>query len=304
VGKAPYKGKDVTEVRSPHRTLLPDTVGPDHQQPTSLQGLANKARVTKPHRLRALYRCLAAEWLRDCWQDLNKEAASGGDNVTAAAYGANLHANIEALVERLQAQRYRATLVRRCYIPKENGQVRPLGMPALEDPLGQLACAKLLMAISAQDFLDCRYGYRPGRGALEAVRDLTFALQDGTYGSVVEVDVKGFFDHLDHTWLEDMLRGRIDDRAFLRLIRQCLKAGILDTEGHVMHPETGTPPGGTVSPVLANAYVHYALAVWFAKVVKAHGRGDAMLCRDADDWVGACRYQDDAERFYRVLPQR
>jgi len=277
VGKAHYKGKDVTEVRSPHRTLLPDTVGPDHQKPTSLQGIANKARVNKQHRFRDLYRCLDAELLLACWQDLNKEAASGVDNVTAEAYGANLHANIEALVQRLKAQRYRAKLVRRCYIPKENGKVRPLGIPALEDKLVQLACAKLLMAIYEQDFLDCSYGYRPGRGALDAVKDLTFDLQYGTYGYVVEVDVKGFFDHLDHPWLEDMLRVRIDDRAFLRLIRKWLKAGILDTEGHVIHPETGTPQGGTVSPVLANAYLHYALDVWFAKVVKAHCRGEAML---------------------------
>ena len=304
MGKAHYTGKDVTEVRRPHRTLLPDTVGPDHQKPTSLQGIANKARVNKQHRFRDLYRCLDAELLLACWQDLNKEAASGVDNVTAEAYGANLHANIEALVQRLKAQRYRAKLVRRCYIPKENGKVRPLGIPALEDKLVQLACAKLLMAIYEQDFLDCSYGYRPGRGALDAVRDLTFDLQYGTYGYVVEVDVKGFFDHLDHTWLEDMLRVRIDDRAFLRLSRKWLKAGILDTEGHVIHPETGTPQGGTVSPVLANAYLHYTLDVWFAKVVKAHCHGEAMLCRYADDWVCAFRYQDDAERFYRVLPKR
>jgi len=304
VGKAHYKGKDVTEVRSPHRTLLPDTVGAAHQKPTSLQGIANKARVNQQHRFWALYRCLDTEVLLDGGQDRNKEAASGGDNVTAAGYGAQLHANSEAVVQRLKAQRYRAKLVRRGYIPQENGQVRPLGLPAREDKLGQLACAKLWMAIYEQDFLACSDGYRPGRGAVEAVRDLTFDRQYGTYGSVVAVDVKGFFDHLDHTWLADRLRVRIDDRALLRLSRQWLKAGILATEGHVMHPETGTPPGGTVLPVLANAYVHYALAVWFAKVVKAHGRGDAMLCRDADDWVGACRYQDDAERFYRVLPQR
>ena len=117
---------------------------------------------------------------------------------------------------------------------------------------------------------------------MEAVRDLTFDLQYGVYGYVVEVDVKGFFDHLDHPWLLDMLRGRIDDRAFLKLIQKWLKAGGLETEGHVVHPETGTPQGGTVSPVLANAYVHYALDLWFTKVVKAHCRGEALLCRYAD----------------------
>jgi retron-type reverse transcriptase len=118
----------------------------------------------------------------------------------------------------------------------------------------QLACAKLLMAIYEQDFLTCSYGYRPGRGALEAVRDLTCDLQYGTYGYLVEADGKGFFDQLDHTRLLTMLRERSDDRAFLRLIRKWLKAGILETDGHVVHPETGSPQGGSISPVLANVY--------------------------------------------------
>jgi group II intron reverse transcriptase/maturase len=283
---------------------MPDTVGSDNHKPTSLRGIANKARVDKRHRFRDLYRCLDAELLLTCWHDLNKDAASGVDRVTAEAYAVNLHANIEALAQRLKTKRYRAKLVRRCYIPKENGKKRPLGIPALEDKLVQLASAKLLTAIYEQDFLDCSYGYRPGRGALDAVRDLTFDLQYGTYGYVVEVDVKGFFDHLDHTWLLDMLRVRIDDRAFLRLIQKWLKAGVLEPDGHVVHPETGTPQGGTVSPVLANAYLHYALDLWFTKVVRAHCRGEALLCRYADDWVCAFRYQDDAERFYRVLPKR
>lgn len=283
---------------------MPDTVGSDTHKPTSLRGIANKARVDKHHRFRDLYRCLDAELLLTCWHDLNKDAASGVDKVTAEAYAVNLHANIEALAQRLKAKRYRAKLVRRCYIPKESGAERPLGIPALEDKLVQLACAKLLTAIYEQDFLDCSYGYRPRRGALDAVRDLTFDLQYGVYGYVVEVDVKGFFDHLDHTWLLDMLRVRIDDRAFLRLIQKWLKAGVLEPDGQVVHPETGTPQGGTVSPVLANAYLHYVLDLWFTKVVKAHCRGEALLCRYADDWVCAFRYQDDAERFYRGLPKR
>ena len=164
MGKAPYKGKDVTAVRRPHRQLLPDTVGPEHQKPTSLRGIANKAKADTRHRFRDLYRCLDAELLLDCWQDLNKEAASGVDHVTADAYAANLQGHIAALVQRLQTKRYRAKLVRRCDIPKANGTERPLGIPALEDKLVQLACAKLVTAISEQDFLDCRYGYRSGRG--------------------------------------------------------------------------------------------------------------------------------------------
>jgi hypothetical protein len=168
----------------------------------------------------------------------------------------------------------------------------------------QLACAKLLTAIDEPDFLDGSDGYRPGRGALEAVRDRTFDRQDGMYGYVVEADVKGFFDPLDPTRLLTMLRERIADRAFLRLIRKGLKAGMLETDGLVVPPETGSPQGGCLSPVLANVYVHDALDRWLDTVVKPHGRGAARWCRDADDGVCAFRSQDDAERFYRALPQR
>ena len=262
-------GKDLMGVRSPQRQLAPDTVGSEQRKPTFLRGIANKARADKRHRFRDLYRCLNAEFLLSCWPDLNKEAASGVDGVTVAAYAENLEANIEALVGRLKSKRYRAKLVRRKYIPKDEGEERPLGIPVLEDKLVQLACAKLLTAIYEQDFLRCSYGYRPGRGASDAVRDLTFDLQYGVYGYVVEADIRGFFDRMDHDWLLEMLSLRIDDRAFLHLIRKWLKAGILETDGQVIHPDTGTPQGGVVSPVLANVYLHYALDLWFEKVVKS-----------------------------------
>lgn len=202
MGKAPYKGKDGTEVHSLHRTLLPDIVGSDSQKPTSLQGIANKAHADKRHWLRDLYRCLDTALVMDCWHALNKEAARGVDRVTADEYALTLEAHIVTLVPRLKMKRYRAKRVRRCYMPKDNGTARPFGIPALEDKLVQLACAKLLTAIYAQDLLDCSYGYRPGRGAQEAVRALPCDLQYGTYGYLVEADVQGFFDHMDHAWLE------------------------------------------------------------------------------------------------------
>jgi retron-type reverse transcriptase len=139
---------------------------------------------------------------------------------------------------------------------------------------------------------------------MDAVKDLTFDLQYGCYGYVVEADIKGFYDHMDHEWLLKMLSLRIDDRAFLGLIRKWLKVGILATDGAVIHPEMGTPQGGNISPVLANVYLHYALDLWFEKVVKPHCSGQALICRYADDWVCAFRYRDDAEAFYRVLPKR
>jgi RNA-directed DNA polymerase len=294
----------VTEGRSPHRPLAPDTVGSDTRKPTFLRGIANKARADKRHRFRDLYRCLNVELLLDCWGDLNKDAASGGDGVTWHAYAEHLQANVEALVERLKQKRYRAKLICRRYIPKGDGQERPLGIPVIEDKLLQAACARLLNAIYEQEFLACSYGYRSERGAGEAIRDLTFDLQYGRYGYVVEADIRGFFDHMDHDWLLKMLQLRIDDRAFLGLIRKGLKAGILETDGRVIHPDTGVPQGGVVSPVLANAYLQYALDLWFEKVVKPRCQGEALLSRYADDLVCAFRFRTDAEWFYQVLPMR
>jgi len=283
---------------------MPDKAGLEIHKQTSLWGIANKAKADKQHRFLNLYRCLNANFLLACWKDLNKDAAGGVDKVTAKEYAKDLQVNIQALVERLKSKRYRAKLVRRHYIPKENGKERPLGIPALEDKLVQLACAKLLNGIYEQDFLDSSYGYRAGRGASGAVKALTFDLQYGNYGHVVEADIKGFFDNLDHDWLLRMLNQRINDRTFLNLIRKWLKAGILETDGQVIHPNTGSPQGGIISPVLANVYLHYALDLWFEKKVKPNCRGEAMICRYADDWVCAFRYQDDAQKFYRALPKR
>ncbi len=279
-------------------------VGSDQHKPTSLQGIANRAKACKHHRFRDLYRLINAELLLESWWDLNKDAASGVDGVTAEEYQIDLEANLKGLAERLKTKRYRAKLVRRCYIPKENGKQRPLGIPALEDKLVQLACAKVLNAIYEQDFLDCSNAYRPNRSAKETVADLTFNLQYGRYGYIVEADIKGFFDNIDHDWLLEMLALRINDKAFLNLIHKWLKAGILDTDGKIIDPDTGTPQGGIVSPILANVYLHYVLDLWFEEIVKKNCQGKAMICRYADDWVCAFQLRDDAERFYRVLPKR
>jgi len=283
---------------------MPDTVGLEQHEPTSLRGIAKRASACKDHRFQDLYRSLDANLLLACWDDLNKNAASGVDEVTAQAYEQELIANIQNLAERLKTKRYRAKLVRRCYIPKDNGGERPLGIPALEDKLVQLACAKILNAIYEQDFLPVSYGYRPGRGAKDAVSDLGFNLQYGKFGHVVEADIKGFFDNIDHDWLLEMLSLRIDDKAFLKLIRKWLKAGILDTDGQILHPVAGTPQGGVVSPILANVYLHYALDLWFERVVKPRCDGQVLLIRYADDYVCAFQYQRDALRFYRAMPKR
>jgi RNA-directed DNA polymerase len=272
--------------------------------PTSLQGIAKKAASQKGYRFRNLYGMLDEDFLKQCWRDIRKDAAAGVDHVSAQAYEQHLDENIHHLVERLKQKRYRAKLVRRHYIPKGDGTQRPLGIPAVEDKLLQLAVARLLEAIYEQDFLRCSYGYRPQVGALEAVDTLTIKLQFGRYAWVVEADITKFFDTIDHDWMVRMLAERIDDGALLRLIQKWLKAGVLDTDGQVLHPVTGSPQGGTVSPILANVFLHYVLDLWFERVVKQHCRGEACLIRYADDFVCAFEVQADAERFYKVLGQR
>jgi group II intron reverse transcriptase/maturase len=272
--------------------------------PTSLQGIATKAQEQKQYRFRNLYGMLTEELLRESWCEIKKHAASGVDQISAQDYEEHLEDNIRDLVERLKQKRYRAKLVKRHYLLKGNGQLRPLGIPAVEDKLLQVAVSRLLGAIYEQDFLPCSYGYRPGVGALDAVDKLTVKLQFGRYHYVVEADIKGFFDNMDQEWLVRMLAERIDDRAFLGLIRKWLRAGILDTTGTILHPATGTPQGGVVSPVLSNVYLHYVLDLWFEKVIKPQCRGEACLLRYADDYICAFEYQAEAERFYAALGPR
>jgi group II intron reverse transcriptase/maturase len=272
--------------------------------PTSLQAIAEKAASQPGYRFRNLYGMLNEEMLKDSWRYIRKDAAFGIDRISAVDYEQNLEENIRRMVESLKQKRYRAKLVRRRYIPKGDGKFRPLGIPATQDKLLQLAVKRILEAIFEQDFLRCSFGYRPNVGALDAVDKLTVKLQFGKYNYVVEADIKGFFDHLDHEWLLKMLTERIDDKALLWLIKKWLKAGVLDTDGAVLHPVTGTPQGGIVSPILANVYLHYALDMWFQKVVILRCGGEACLIRYADDFVCAFEKQEDAQRFYEVLGKR
>src|SRR5512136_2430601 len=190
---------------------------------TFLQGIAKKAHEQPQHRFGNLYELLNEDFLKECWRDIRKDAAYGVDRVSAQDYEQHLDENIPDLVERLKRKQYRAKLVRRQYIPKGDGKLRPLGIPAVEDKLLQLAVTRILQAIYEQDFLRCSYGYRPKVGPLDAVDWLTIKLQFGQYNFIVEADIKGFFDNIDHEWLIQMLEERIDDRQFLRLIKKWLK---------------------------------------------------------------------------------
>jgi RNA-directed DNA polymerase len=272
--------------------------------PTSLQGITEKAKSPATSRFRNRYGMLTEALLKDCWRHIRKDAAYGVDEVSAQAYEQDLDANSSDLVEQLKQKRYRAKLVRRHDSPTGDGRLRPLGLPAVEDKRLQLAVTRLLTAIDEQDFLRGRDGYRPHLGALDAVDKLTITRQFGRYNWVVEADIQGFFATIDHEWLIRMLAERIEDRALLRLIKKWLKAGVLDTDGQVLHPVTGTPQGGIVSPILANVYLHDALDLWFEKVVKPSCRGEACRIRYADDFVCAFERQPEAERFYTRRGQR
>jgi len=271
---------------------------------TFLRAIAEKAHRDKQHRFGDLYRWLNRDVLRLCFYRLRKDAASGVDKVSFREYEKNLEANLQDLEERLKRKAYRARLVRRKYIPKGKGKLRPLGIPVLEDKLLQVAVTQILLAIYEVNFSTDSYGYRPGLSAHDAIRALTRELQFGGHHFVVEVDIKGFFDNIRWDWLERMLAERINDGAFLRLIGKWLRAGILEEDGKVIHPQSGTPQGGVISPVLANIYLHYVLDLWFERVVRPKQQGRCRMIRYADDFVACFEYRHEAIAFEPALKTR
>ncbi len=279
-------------------------VGSESRWQTSLQGIAKKAKENKTHRFGNLYQLLNAEALWVAFHDLKKKAAAGVDKITATEYGKELESNLAKAEEQLKRKQYRTKLVRRVYIDKGNGKKRALGIPAVTDKIIQRAAARILEAIYEQEFSKQSYGYRPHTGAQKAVKDLTHELNFGKYSYIVEADIRGYFDAIDHEWLIRMLELRIADKAFLRLIKKWLKAGVLDTDGMVKHPVTGCPQGGVISPVLANIYLHYVLDLWFEKRVKKYCKGMSYICRYADDFVCAFQYRQEAMQFYQTVGER
>jgi group II intron reverse transcriptase/maturase len=271
---------------------------------TSLQRIANKAQVDAKHKFGNLYGMLNEDNLHWCFtKRLNKNASPGVDKKSWHDYAEELDGNIENLVESLKNKSYKAKLILRKYIPKDGGQ-RPLGIPIVADKLLQTCASTILEAIYEQDFKDFSNGYRRGRGPRNTALDLRRQIQFGRFRWVVDADIKGFFDNIDHDWMIRMLEERINDKAFLQLIRKWLKAGIIEEDGKIISPVTGTPQGGSISAVLANIYLHYALDLWFEKRIIPNSRGAVNIMRFADDFVCCFQYKDEAQAFYEALKPR
>ena len=302
-GASPEAAEGADKLTQPAQATGPVRMTENDWQ-TFLQAITEKAKREPNHRFGDLYRKLNQDVLRLCFYRLRKDAASGVDGVSFQEYEKNLNANLSDLEQRLKSKSYRARLVRRKYIPKGNGKLRPLGIPTLEDKLVQMAVTQILLAIYEVDFLPCSYGYRLCLGAHDAIKALSATLQWNGFNFVTEADIKGFFDHLNHQWLIRMLGQRINDGALLNLVGKWLRAGIMEEDGSIIHPQTGTPQGGVISPVLANVYLHYVLDLWFEKVFKPQQRGCCQIVRYADDFVACFEYRHEAEAFEEALKER
>lgn len=259
---------------------------------------SDKARV-----FTTLAHLIDRELLREAFGQLRKQAAPGVDGQTAEEYAADLDLRLGDLHERLRSQQYRATPARRVWIPKEDGSQRPLAIPILEDKIVQRAVVLLLTPIYEQDFYEFSYGFRPKRGAHDALHALREHCMELGGVWLVDADVQGFFDSVPHGQLQQILRQRVNDGGIVRLVGKWLKAGILEG-GSLTHPETGTPQGGVISPLLANIYLHTVLDEWFAQQVQPRLRGRSFLIRFADDFVVGCEFEDDARRVLEVLAKR
>jgi group II intron reverse transcriptase/maturase len=243
-------------------------------------------------------------WLQEAYSRTRKDGAAGVDSTTAEQYAEPLVNNLRLLLDRFKSGQYQAPPVKRVYIPKGSGtQMRPIGIPTFEDKVLQRAVAMVLEAIYEEDFLACSYGFRPGRSAHDALRDLWRELMGKDGGWVLEVDIRSFFDELDHGHLRTFLDRRVRDGVIRRTIGKWLQAGVLE-EGRLKHPVTGTPQGGVISPVLANIYLHEVIDRWFEEEVKPRLGGRAVLIRYADDLVIAFAEEKDARRVEEVLPKR
>jgi len=273
------------------------------QVETKLTRIAEKAKEKTSERFTSLAHVLDKQMLWDCHLELPANKATGIDKVTKAAYEENLEENLDDLLARLKRQGYKPQASRRTYIPKDEKSKRPLGIPSYEDKIVQRGMNQILQAIYEPQFMDFSYGFRPGRGQHDALRALDQILMKQPIRYVVDADIRGFFNHVDHEWMMKFLEHRIADPNFLKLINKFLKAGIVE-DGVYEPTEEGTPQGGLISPILSNIYLHYALDLWFDVTVRKQCKGQVGMVRYADDFVCCFEYEEDANRFYAALIER
>jgi RNA-directed DNA polymerase len=268
-----------------------------------LARIRQRARAHRKEAFNNLFTHMDGEMLLYALEQLEDGKAAGVDGIRVVEYEQGLETRIKALLDRLHRETYRPLPSRRRWIPKGDGRQRPLGIPATEDKIVQRALAGVLTEVYEEEFHEFSYGFRPGRGCHDALRGLGRHIVQDRVNWVVEADIKGFYDNVDHEWLLKMVALRVSDERVLRLIRRMLEAGVME-EGKRLETEKGTPQGGVISPLLANIYLHYALDEWFAKVVKRGCQGEAYLVRYADDFVACFQYEADARRFRRALDGR
>jgi group II intron reverse transcriptase/maturase len=270
---------------------------------TKLDLITSKAGEDRTCRINNVAYLLNEANLKECFGLLKRGKAAGEDGVTLETYGVNLEANLHDLVERMKRQAYKPQPVRRTYIPKANGSMRPLGIPAIEDKIIQKGMTRILEAIYEVDFLDCSYGFRPNRDCHQALKRLDEIIMTKPINHIIDADIKGFFDNVDHGWLKKFLEHRISDPNFMRLISRFLRNGYME-EGVLHKVEEGTPQGGVISPVLANVYLHYVLDLWLEKAIKPKCRGVVEMVRYADDFVICVQYKDEAVQILSSLKER
>ena len=250
-----------------------------------------------------LMHLVSEETLREEHRKQSGRKATGVDGVTKEEYGARLNENLNDLIGRMKQFSYKPKAVRRTYIPKTNGSMRPLGIPSYEDKLVQGVMANILNDVYEPRFLDSSHGFRPGRNAHQVVRFINQTIMTKKVNYVLEADIKGFFDNVDHDWLMKFLGNDIEDKNFLRYIKRFLIAGVME-DGQQLASDRGTPQGGLISPILANVYLHYVLDWWFETCVKPELKGEAYYVRYADDFLMLFQYENEAGQVMERLAQR
>ncbi len=305
--KAVEAAAEAVEERGPAKGNTDSTTHPGRSAgrdaPSGLDRVREVARRDKEARFTALLHHVTLERLRLAYRAIRPQAAPGVDGVTWAAYGQDLEANLHDLHRRLHAGSYRAKPSRRAYIPKADGRLRPLGIAALEDKIAQRAVVEVLNAVYETDFLGFSYGFRPGRGPHDALDALSVGIWRKKVNWVLDADIRDFFGQLDRAWLRKFLGHRIADKRVLRLVDKWLAAGVIE-DGTWSETPQGSPQGASVSPLLANIYLHYVLDLWAGWWRRHVARGDVIIVRFADDFVMGFEDYQDACRFLRDLRER